>query len=232
MIKVNATLTGTVSRNAEQHYDHENKPRYSFRLRVGVPSNIVDGAAIDVFVEIPPQKVSNELMSALVAGSRATVLGVLNVYAKKNGEVPQPGKSAEPQYFCTAETITSSNIVPEGTEISVSSVDSVGGDLEFSGSVSKNIETKKNKRGYDFLVFSASSTEKDRTSGQFYSLYVRFVRFSEQGMAPDTLRPAWLQPKAKVIIHGDFKASSYNGRLSFSSRVRDISEKPPYVPQH
>ena len=98
--------------------------------------------------------------------------------------------------------------------------DSITGDIEFRGSLGSKIETKTDKKGNPFCVFSAYSSEKNGESYDF--TWVRFMHFGQS-------QQEWMQPKAGVNAKGDLQMSVYNDHLEIGCRVKEVSlwEKKP-----
>ena len=67
-----------------------------------------------------------------------------------------------------------------------SNEDSIKGEMLFRGKTGKNIEEKTDKKGKNFLQFSAFSAEK--VNDGFEYLWVRFLGFDRE-------REEWLQPQ-------------------------------------
>lgn len=116
------------------------------------------------------------------------------------------GAPEKRQYFnLSAETIELDPVAESG----------IGGEMEFRGTLCKDIVTPTDKKGNRFLRFSAYST--DKIGDEFYSVFVRFVRFSE-AMEP------FLVPKGKIETKGELRITSFNGNLDFSCKIAELSE--------
>lgn len=87
------------------------------------------------------------------------------------------------------------------------------------------IEEKTDKKGKNFLQFSAFSAEK--VNDGFEYLWVRFLGF-------DRKREEWLQPQTGIEAKGELELSVYNDKLNIACKVSEMSEyvKQPYNPNN
>ena len=97
----------------------------------------------------------------------------------------------------------------------VSDKDSITGDIEFRGTIGKQVEEKTDKKGGKYLVFSAFSTEKDGEAFAF--TWVRFIRFSAE-------RETFLAPKTGITAKGKLELSAYLDKLNIACRVEELAE--------
>lgn len=97
----------------------------------------------------------------------------------------------------------------------VSDKDSITGDIEFRGTIGKQVEEKTDKKGGKYLVFSAFSTEKDGEALAF--TWVRFIRFSAE-------RETFLAPKTGITAKGKLELSAYLDKLNIACRVEELAE--------
>lgn len=209
MIKSNVKITGTVSKSASIRNDKEGKPRFSFRMKVLLPSETSDNNAIDVYVTANNPK--NDFLQTLTEGHRVSVNGVMDIHPGKKNE---HNRQEAPSFYLVADDIITENIAE---------IDTVTGTLTFIGGVAKDIEIK-GKENRKFLVFSAYSAEQDIQSEKWNYQYIRFLKFMQKGDNPESLRPDWLQYKSKVEIDGDLQLSSYKGNVSITSRVQELRQ--------
>ena len=103
--------------------------------------------------------------------------------------------------------------------------DSIKGEMHFRGKTGKNIEEKTDKKGKNFLQFSAFSAEK--VNDGFEYLWVRFLGFDRE-------REEWLQPQTGIEAKGELELSVYNDKLNIACKVSEMSEyvKQPYNPNN
>ena len=209
MIRANVNISGTVSKSASIRNDREGKPRFSFRVKVILPSETSDNNAMDVYVTANTPK--NDFLQTLTEGKRVSISGIMDIHPGKKNE---QNRQEPPSFYLAADDIVTDN---------VAEIDSVSGTLTFIGGVAKDIEIKGTDRR-QFLVFSAYSAEQDRQSEKWKYQYVRFLKFLQKDECPEALRPDWLQYKSKVEIHGDLQLSSYKGNISISSRITELKQ--------
>lgn len=93
--------------------------------------------------------------------------------------------------------------------------DTIEGTIEFRGTVGKQVEEKRDKRGNAYSVFSAFSTEKHEENFAF--TWVRFIRFSAE-------KESWLQLKARICVKGVLELSIYLDKINLSCRVEEMAE--------
>lgn len=203
MIKCNVTVCGTVSRVAAVRTNNEGKPFTAFAINCVVPAK----NGINKTIEISVAKDGEDgTLSDYGIGKRVEVSGVLTF--KKRGD---------DLYFNLAALDVS---FP-----AASNEDSIKGEMHFRGKTGKNIEEKTDKKGKNFLQFSAFSAEK--VNDGFEYLWVRFMGFGRE-------REAWLQPKVSIEVKGELEVSVYNDKLNITCMVTELSEyvKPPYNPNN
>ena len=199
MIKCNVSVIGTVSRTAQMRTNKEGKSFLSFGVNVVIPAK----SGINKTVEISVAKDCDQPdeASRYPVGSRISVDGVLTFHKKEDNLYLN----------MSATDIKTSGIAPD---------DSITGDIEFRGSLGSKIETKTDKKGNPFCVFSAYSSEKNGDSYDF--TWVRFMHFGQS-------QQEWMQPKAGVNVKGELQMSVYNDHLEIGCRVKEVSlwEKKP-----
>ena len=86
-------------------------------------------------------------------------------------------------------------------------------------------QLKTDKKGKNFLQFSAFSAEK--VNDGFEYLWVRFLGFDRE-------REEWLQPQTGIEAKGELELSVYNDKLNIACKVSEMSEyvKQPYNPNN
>lgn len=202
MIKCNVTICGTVSRAAQMRTNKEGKPFLTFGVNVVIPAK--SGINKTIEISVAKDGGTNDELSQFAVGSRVEVVGVLTFH-----------KKGEALYFNMSATGINNFDAP--------SDDSVKGDIEFRGSLGNKIESKTDKKGNPFLVFSAFSTEKN--GEDFAFTWVRFMQFGET-------QKAWMAPKAGIEAKGELQLGVFNDRLDITCRVSELKEyeKKPFTP--
>lgn len=203
MIKCNVTVCGTISKAAVVRTNNENKAFTAFAVNCVIPAR----NGIDKTVEISVAKDGEEYNRAdYTVGKRVEISGVLTF--KKRGDNLYFNMSA-----------SSVNLTVASNE------DSIKGEMLFRGKTGKNIEEKTDKKGKNFLQFSAFSAEK--VNDGFEYLWVRFLGFDRE-------REEWLQPQTGIKAKGELELSVYNDKLNIACKVSEISEyvKQPYNPNN
>lgn len=203
MIKCNVTVCGTISKAAVVRTNNENKAFTAFAVNCVIPAR----NGINKTVEISVAKDGEEYNRAdYTVGKRVEISGVLTF--KKRGDN---------LYF---------NLSASSVNLTVASnEDSIKGEMLFRGKTGKNIEEKTDKKGKNFLQFSAFSAEK--VNDGFEYLWVRFLGF-------DRKREEWLQPQTSIEAKGELELSVYNDKLNIACKVSEMSEyvKQPYNPNN
>lgn len=203
MIKCNVTVCGTISKAAVVRTNNENKAFTAFAVNCVIPAR----NGIDKTVEISVAKDEEEYNRAdYTVGKRVEISGVLTF--KKRGDNLYFNMSA-----------SSVNLTVASNE------DSIKGEMHFRGKTGKNIEEKTDKKGKNFLQFSAFSAEK--VNDGFEYLWVRFLGFDRE-------REKWLQPQTGIEAKGELELSVYNDKLNIACKVSVMSEyvKQPYNPNN
>ena len=197
MIKCNVTVCGTISKAVVVRTNNENKTFTAFAVNCVIPAR----NGIDKTVEISVAKDGEEYNRAdYTVGKRVEISGVLTF--KKRGDNLYFNMSA-----------SSVNLTVASNE------DSIKGEMLFRGKTGKNIEEKTDKKGKNFLQFSAFSAEK--VNDGFEYLWVRFLGFDRE-------REEWLHPQTGIEAKGELELSVYNDKLNIACKVSEMSE---YVKQ-
>ena len=203
MIKCNVTVCGTISKAAVVRTNNENKAFTAFAVNCVIPAR----NGIDKTVEISVAKDGEEYNRAdYTVGKRVEISGVLTF--KKRGDNLYFNMSA-----------SSVNLTVASNE------DSIKGEMLFRGKTGKNIEEKTDKKGKNFLQFSAFSAEK--VNDGFEYLWVRFLGFDRE-------REEWLQSQTGIEVKGELELSVYNDKLNIACKESEMSEyvKQPYNPNN
>ncbi len=194
MIKCNVTVNGVISRAASMRTGKEGKAYISFSVKVNVPSKDADSCKT-VEVSVLREGDSNEL-AQYSSGTRVELKGSLT-FRKRESNF----------YF---------NFHADSVDFSsVNNQDGIAGSMEFKGTIGKQVDEKMDKKGRQYLIFSAFSTEKD--GDIFEYTWVRFIRF-----APEY--ETFLIPKGKIHINGTLEISIYQDKINLGCRVEEISE--------
>lgn len=204
MIKCNVIVCGTINKAAVVRTNKEGDAFTTFALSVVIPVRDGTGKNVEMSV-IHNGDWTNEAIH-LAVGSRVEVTGVLTF--RKRGEI---------LYL----NLNASSVNPDSSEKG----DQINGDVSFRGTIGKIIELKKDKKGNDYLVFSAFSTEK--VGEKFAFTWVRFIRFSSE-------REEWLQPKSNIEAKGELELSVYQEKVNIGCKLIDLDlwEKKPYTPNN
>lgn len=200
MIKCNVTVCGRVSRTAQMRPGKDGKEFLSFGVNVNIPGKEGDSRMIDISVA----KDGGTLQEAasFPVGTRVEVAGILTM-RKKDDKI----------YFNMSAT--GINTFDAGNE------DSIKGDIEFRGTIGRNIDTKQDKKGGNYCVFFAYSSEKTGTDDEGKALYeylwVHFIHFGQS-------QPDWMQPKSGINAKGELRLSVFRERLDIECRVSELTE--------
>ena len=200
MIKCNVTVCGTLSRTAVKRTNKEGKPFSTFGINVVIPASV----GINKTIEISVAKDGDEDLSMLAVGSRVEVTGVLTFHKKDDNL----------WFNLSATGINSFNAGDK---------DSITGEMEFRGTLSKKaIDTKNDKKGNPFKVFSGYSSERisqatDTEEAKYAFTWVRFVQFN-------ATESDWLMPSIGVDVKGDLDVSVYNDNISLGCRVKELAQ--------
>ena len=200
MIKAEATINGVISRSAMMKTGKDGKPFTAMSVKVDITDRNDHGISVEISVGKDGYDAAEAAQYAL--GQRVEIAGTMNFK-----------KRAERLYV----NLSAKQITLNPTSL----VDAVTGDLEFKGTLGKQIDRKTDKNGSDYQIFSCFSTEKVAETFEF--TWVRFVRFSKEECNV-------LNPSGKVEVKGELELGSYQDKLNLSCRVKEISEwvKQPY----
>ena len=193
MIKCNVTINGTVSRAATVRTNSEGQTFICFGVKATIPAKSGAGKQVEISVS----KDGGETDTTRYAvGTRVEMRGTLTFRKRDNN-----------LYL---------NFHADAVDFApASDKDSIAGDIEFRGTIGKQVEEKTDKKGGKYLVFSAFSTEKDGDAFAF--TWVRFIRFSAE-------REAFLAPKTGITAKGKLELSAYLDKLNIACRVEELTE--------
>lgn len=203
MIKVNATVAGSVTRAAQQRTDKNGQEYMSLVMSTQIPSQEGEPTAIEVLVIL--REYTKADLDTCQVGSRIEVAGNMNL-RKKQEEV---------QYYLDASRMK--YLLPKVA-------DKISGEMEFTGRMKKDgiVEERQSKAGQQFRTFSAYSYEKVGQDEYTY-IWVDFARFLEKEAAPEPV-PEWLTGGVRIKVKGQLRLHSYNGRVKISCRISEIEQ--------
>ncbi len=194
MIKCNVTVNGVISRTASMRTGKDGKAYISFAVKVNVSSK--DGnSSKAVEVSVLQEGESSEL-PRYGSGSRVELKGSLTF------------RKRESNFYL--------NFHADSVDFSpANNQDGIAGSMEFKGTIGKSVYKKTDKKGRQYLIFSAFSTEKGGDTFEY--TWVRFIRFSPE-------QEAFLIPKGKVHIHGALEITIYQNTINLGCVVEKVSE--------
>ena len=197
MIKCNVKVCGIVTRAASTKTTNDGKSFVAFAIAVDVPAT--KGDQIPIYISVAAD---NADVNALTQGRRVAIDGVLKVR----------GAAEKKMYFNLSATSIELDPVAEA---------GISGEMEFRGTLCKDIVTPTDKKGNKYLRFSAYST--DKVGEDFFSVFVRFVQFTEA-------IEAFMVPKGKIEAKGDLRVTTFNGNIDLSCKISEIKqwEKIPF----
>ena len=156
MIKCNVTINGTVSRTATVRTNSEGQSFLCFSVKVTIPTKSGAGKQVEISVS----RDGSETDTAQYAmGARVEMRGTLTF--RKRGDNLYLNFHADKVDFAPA-----------------CGKDGIEGDIEFRGTIGKQVEEKTDKKGGKSPVFSAFRTEKDGEAVAF--TWVRIIRFAAE----------------------------------------------------
>lgn len=189
MLKSEVCVNGLVTRSAVAKTNSEGLSFITFGLRVDIPSHEGTSMVLDMSVSR-----DGDDLCGIVNGSRIEVKGTLTF--RKRGDKLYLNLHA-----------SELNLSP------ASSTDMISGTLSFRGTIGKNVESKTDKNGKPYLLFSAFSSE--RINDTFEYTWVRFVFFGENTI---------IKPQGKIEATGELELSVYKDKLNISCRTTEVKE--------
>lgn len=226
MIKSQATINGVISKPATMRTNKDGKTYLAFTVKITVPGSRNNMQGKEVYISVCKDGMEAEIPQYVV-GNRIEATGSLTfrkVASKREQssslELPSGSKFGEAKASDNlylnfyADCV---NLSPEKQK------DAIDGTLEFKGTVGKSVDVKTDKKGKQYVAFSAFSTEKSGDTLQF--TWVRFIKFD---YTPD----AFLQPKAKIEAKGKLSVSAYLDRIDLDCRLEEVKEweRLPFPP--
>ena len=193
MIKCNVTINGTVSRAATVRTNSEGQSFICFSVKTTIPAKSGAGKQVEISVSRNGGETDTTQYGV---GARVETRGTLTF--RKRGDSLYLNFHADAVDFAPA-----------------TDKDSIAGNIEFRGTIGKQVEEKTDKKGGKYLVFSAFSTEKDGDALAF--TWVRFIRFSAE-------REAFLVPKSGITAKGKLELTAYLDKLNIACRVEELAE--------
>ena len=204
MIKCKVTACGQITRAAQLRNNKEGKPFITFGLSVVIQAKNGINKTIEVSV-------------AKDGGDPAEIINYpLNQRAEISGVLVLHKKGDNLYWNLSAEKV---NVTTPG------GADGIQGNLNFRGTVGKQVDAKTDKKGNPYITFSGYSCEKDAEN--FVYTWVRFRQFG-------TAQPEWLQPKSHIEALGEIELSVYNDRIDIGCVLQQLKPwvKQPYQPQN
>ena len=189
MLKSEVCVNGLVTRAAVAKTNSEGKSFVTFGLRVDTPYVTDLRTVLDISVSR-----DGDDTAGIVLNGRVEVKGTLTF--KKRGEKIYLNLHA-----------SEVNMSPAST------TDMISGALSFRGTLGKTIDSKTDKNGKPYLLFSGFSSEK--VDENFEYTWVRFVHFGENEL---------VKPQAKLEITGGLELSVYKEKLNISCRISEVKE--------
>lgn len=198
MIKGEITLCGSIAHTAEVKKSSDNHEFISFPVKIKAVGR--DGSEQEVEIGVSADG-GKQSTSVYTTGRRVSVKGTLTV--RKSGD--------KTFYNLRAES--------EPALVSSTEEDSLEGTVTFSGKTGKrDISVRKDKKGSEYVSFQAFSKDKDK-DGNATFIWFNFMLFHPKDEEKDILKPqTWLD------VEGEFKISSYKGRLSNDVVVTSVKE--------
>jgi hypothetical protein len=193
MIKAQATINGVIARAATLRTDKEGRPQVVFTVQVTIPGSRNNMPSKEAFVSVSKPGTESEL-SMYSIGTRVEATGTLAF--RKSGE------NLYLNFYADSVTLN-----PQSDKKGIE------GTLEFRGTIGKNIDAKKDKKGNDYVAFSAFSSEKVRDGYEY--TWVRFMKFNYS-------REDFLQSKSKVEVTGRLSLTAYQDHLSLDCIADEI----------
>lgn len=198
MLKSEVCVNGLVTRSAVAKTNSEGKSFVTFGMRVDMPYVTDLRTVLDISVSL-----DGDDTAGIVQNARIEVKGTLTF--KKRGEKIYLNLHA-----------SEVNLSPAST------TDMISGTLSFRGTLGKTIDSRTDKNGKPYLLFSGFSTEK--VDEGFEYTWVRFVHFGENEL---------IKPQARIEASGEMELSIYKERLGISCRVNEVKEwvRQPQSPE-
>lgn len=194
MIKAEVTVNGVISRASTTRTSKDGKTYTQLSLTVNVGEVTKETLPIDI--SVIKDGYNQAEACQCTNGIRAEITGVLTF--KKRSENMYVNLSAKEIHLNPASV-----------------TDAINGELEFRGTLGKQIDERTDKNGNPYQLFSGYSTEKVNDAFEF--TWVRFARFS--GDICNVLYPS-----AKVEVKGKLAITVFRKRLNLDCRVSEIKE--------
>ena len=175
MIKCNVTINGTVSRAATVRTNSEGQTFICFGVKTTIPAKSGAGKQVEISVSMDGGESDT---NPYAVGTKVEMRGTLTF--RKRSDNLYLNFHADAVDFTPA-----------------SDKDNIEGDIEFRGTIGKQVEEKTDKKGGKYLVFS--------------------IRFSAE-------REAFLVPKTGITAKGKLELSAYLDKLNIACRVEELAE--------
>jgi hypothetical protein len=205
MIKAQSTLIGVIAKPATMRQDKDGRSQVTFAVKITIPGSRNNMPGKEVFVSVNKYGSEAEL-AQYPEGARIEAVGTLTF--KKSGDNLYLNFLADSIKFN-----------PESEK------NGIEGTLEFKGTIGNTIDEKKDKKGNNYVSFSAYSAEKTRDNFEY--TWVRFVKFNYS-------REAFLQTKAKIQVNGKLSITNYQGRICLDCVMDEVKawEQMPFAPSN
>lgn len=192
MIKCNVNVCGTINRAASVK-----KGKDGNYLSFGVIVPIIGRNDVQMDMEICVMlDVDKAKPSTLAEGKKVNLTGVLNL--RKRGGT---------QFYY----LRAASVEVAGKK----DADRLEGTMTFIGKLGKNgVESRADKNGSTYLLFSAFSSDKDGEKREF--TWVRFLYFNPKEDLD------FLQPATYVQVEGDLQLGVYEDAITVDCRVSDV----------
>ena len=189
MLKSEVCVNGIVNRSAVAKTNSEGKTFVTFGIRVDIPSAQGTSMVLDISVSR-----DGEETAGIIQNARIEVKGTMTF--KKRGDR---------MYL---------NLHASEVNLSPASVtDMISGTLSFRGTIGKTVDSRTDKNGKPYLLFSGYSAEKVEEAFEY--TWVRFVLFGENEN---------VKAQGKIEATGEMELSVFNDKLNISCRVSDVKE--------
>ena len=192
MIRCNVTLNGVISKPATMRSGNDSGSFIGFVVKTVILGKT---GSKEIEIHVSSDGTDSDI-ARFVVGQRIGISGTLTFRKPKD------------TLYLNMKA-TSINFAPEAGN------DGIEGIIDFYGSVGRQIEKKKDRKGNEYLTFSAYSSEK--TGEAFSYIWVRFIRFSSE-------QETFLNAKSKIHVTGKLELSMYYDSLGISCQVDDIRE--------
>lgn len=198
MLKSEVCVNGLVNRSAVAKTNSEGKIFVTFGIRVDITNAQGTSMVLDISVSR-----DGEETAGIIQNARIEVKGTMTF--KKRGD----------RLYLNLHA-SEVNLSP------ASATDMISGTLSFRGTIGKTVDSRTDKNGKPYLLFSGYSAEKVEEAFEY--TWVRFVLFGENEN---------VKAQGKIEATGEMELSVFNDKLNISCRVSEAKEwiKQPFTPE-